>query len=120
MAALNRLSLVAANGEGLGPVAALDWGDNELRLFVSRQKDVASDALPAVTCGRGRTALAIGIAIKLLGAFSAEKVALDAGNPRAPVGITLVRDNDIIAVQMPCAISWPTAADEGVASVREN
>jgi DNA polymerase III subunit beta len=111
IAALNRLLLVAAKGEGLGSVAALDWGDNELRLFVSRQKDVASDALPAVTCGRGKTGLVMGIAIKLLGAFSAEKVTLDASDLRSPVRITLVGDNDLVALQMPCRVNEWAAAE---------
>jgi DNA polymerase III subunit beta len=102
IAALKRLLCVATQEKSVVKLAALEWADDEMSLSLARQPDAAADVLPAITTGSGKTGLAVGMFIDLLGAISAERIMLDASDPGSAVRITLPGDDDFLAIQMPC------------------
>jgi DNA polymerase III subunit beta len=103
IAALHRMALAATSERAVVAAARLEWGD-ELSLSLARQPDAAADVLPAEANGTGRFSADISKLTGLLGALGGEFVLLDSQDEGSAVRITVVGDDDLLAILMPMRV----------------
>jgi DNA polymerase III subunit beta len=101
IAALKRLAAVAADDKAL---IALRWkGGGKLEVFLAKQPDDGHDVVVAETTGNGQVAAKLSLLAELLEEIDGDTISLSTDSAGAPIVITRVGDERLLALLMPCA-----------------
>ena len=101
IAALARIDAVATKSK-TATLAALEWGTNQLAVFLPAQPDDAFDLIAAETFGRACFAFPLGQVAELLEQLPGNQICIEVDGP-APISIRVVGNEQILALQTQCA-----------------